>query len=83
MHRLGAQLYTRLGTLADHLNKIGAHLDKAVGAYNSALANIDSRVMVTARKLSELGVTARPSPRDTQLDAIDSRPRRASQDDTD
>ncbi|STC95149.1 DNA recombination protein [Corynebacterium renale] len=83
IHRLGAQLYTRLGTLADHLNKIGAHLDKAVSAYNSALANIDSRVMVTARKLSELGVTARPSPRDTQLDAIDSRPRRASQDDTD
>jgi Uncharacterized protein conserved in bacteria len=62
VQRLGKQLYTRLGTMAEHFNRIGSSLDKAVDAFNSTLNSIDSRVMVTARKLGEIGVVSPTTP---------------------
>ena len=59
IQRLGSQLYTRLGTMAEHYNRLGASLDKAVEAFNATLGSMDSRVMVTARKLEEAQVPAR------------------------
>lgn len=59
IQRLGAQLHQRLSTMAEHYNRVGASLDKAVEAYNATLASMDSRVMVTARKLEEAQVPSR------------------------
>lgn len=56
VQKLGKELYSRLTTLADHYDRVGKSLDKAVDAYNSALASWDSRVMVTAQKLADLDV---------------------------
>lgn len=58
VQRLGAQLHNRLGTMAEHYNRLGASLDKAVEAFNATLGSMDSRVMVTARRLKDLGVPA-------------------------
>ncbi len=52
---LGEQLYDRLRTFATHLSGIKKGLDSAVSAYNSAAGSFESRVLVSARKLSELG----------------------------
>ncbi len=51
---LGRELYSRLGVVAAHLDKLGGHLGKAVDSFNSTVSSVDSRVTVTARKLSEL-----------------------------
>ena len=59
VQRLGAELHQRLSTMAQHYNKVGASLEKAVEAYNATLASMDSRVMVTARKLEEAHIPSR------------------------
>ncbi|MEO8750632.1 MAG: DNA recombination protein RmuC [Allobranchiibius sp.] len=58
---LGSTLYARLATLGQHADKLGASLRKSVEAYNSLLGTLESRVLVTARKMHELGVADRPA----------------------
>ena len=52
---LGQELYERLSVLSDHWNKVGRSLTTAVDAYNQAVASLESRVLVPARKLKEHG----------------------------
>ncbi|MCR9130030.1 MAG: DNA recombination protein RmuC [Alphaproteobacteria bacterium] len=51
---LGAELYDRLGTFADHLGRVGSGLRSATGNYNKAVASLEGRVLVSARKMAEL-----------------------------
>jgi DNA recombination protein RmuC len=51
---LGKELFKRLSDMADHWNKVGRGLEKAVEAYNSAVGSFESRVMVSARRFEDL-----------------------------
>jgi DNA recombination protein RmuC len=53
---LGRELYARLSGLGRHLDKVGKSLTTAVGAYNMAVGTMESRVLVSARRLASLGV---------------------------
>ena len=53
---LGRELYDRLAGLGRHLERVGRSLTSAVGSYNQAVGALESRVLVSARKLSALGV---------------------------
>jgi DNA recombination protein RmuC len=55
---LGRQLYDRISKLAEHFETVGRSLAKSVQAYNSAVGTLESRVLVTARRLKDKGVTA-------------------------
>ena len=77
IQRLGSQLYTRLGTMAEHYNRLGASLDKAVEAFNATLGSMDSRVMVTARRLKDLNVPAHTSAAPATLNPVSTRTRTA------
>jgi DNA recombination protein RmuC len=52
---LGAELYKRLSDMTGYFSKVGASLDKAVEFYNKAVGSFDARVLVAARRFSELG----------------------------
>lgn len=47
-------LYDRVRAFAGHISAIGANLEKAVGAYNSAVGSMESRVLPQGRKIKEL-----------------------------
>ncbi len=54
---LGRELYDRLGTMGDHLGRMGRSLTSAVDAYNRTVGSFESRVFTTARRLRDLHVT--------------------------
>lgn len=56
---LGRDLHRRLGTFAGHLDRVGARLRGAVGAYNEAVGSFDSRVLPSARRFADHGVVDR------------------------
>ncbi len=56
VQRLGVELYQRLSVLGDHVAGVGKGLSSAVNAYNKAVGSLEGRVLVTARRFSELGV---------------------------
>lgn len=76
---LGRELYARLNTMGEHYNKVGKNLEKAVEAYNSTLSCMDSRVMVSARRLNDLDIPARTDKLPTHLQSVDTWPKRAVQ----
>ncbi len=78
VQRLGKQLYSRLNTMASHYNRVGQSLDKAVDAYNSTLNSIDSRIMVTARKLSDMNVVSHTATRIVEPKTITIKSKHAS-----
>ncbi len=75
VHRLGRELHARLGTWSSHLDQVGRSLNGAVTAYNSAVGSLDTRVLVSARRFEELGVTDDElgPPRTVGLRAVDRR----------
>jgi DNA recombination protein RmuC len=52
---LARDLHGRLATFGTHLAKIGSALDSAIGHYNSSVGSYESRVLVSARRLAQLG----------------------------
>jgi DNA recombination protein RmuC len=69
----GKDLYDRIVVLMNHFNKMGSSLEGAVSAYNATLSSMDARVLVTARKIAELGARSDKELPDGKT--IDSRPR--------
>jgi DNA recombination protein RmuC len=53
---LGREVYDRLSGLSRHLERVGKSLTSAVGSYNQAVGTLETRVLVSARKLAALGV---------------------------
>lgn len=58
VYELGKELHARLATVGGHLDKLGGQLGKAVESFNSTVSSMESRVLVTARRLSEMGVAS-------------------------
>ncbi|HEY7724770.1 MAG TPA: DNA recombination protein RmuC [Anaeromyxobacteraceae bacterium] len=52
---LGAELFDRLATLGGHASRLGRELSGAVLAYNDLVGSLEARVLVSARRLRDLG----------------------------
>lgn len=52
----GRELYGRLATLGWHAAKLGRSLSGSVEAYNALVGGLEARVLVSARRLHELGL---------------------------
>ncbi len=55
---LGSELYERVALMADHIENVGMNLRQAGAAYDKFVGSLESRVLVTARRFRELGVSA-------------------------
>ncbi|HKB30726.1 MAG TPA: DNA recombination protein RmuC [Streptosporangiaceae bacterium] len=53
---LGRELYDRIGGMGKHVDRLGRALTNAVSTYNQAVGSLENRVLVSARKLNQLGV---------------------------
>src|SRR5262249_46740701 len=53
---LGRELYDRIASLGKHVDGLGKALTNAVSTYNRTVGSLESRVLVTARKLNEVGL---------------------------
>ena len=53
---LGRQLHKRIGTMAGHLAKLGRAIGTTANAYNDTVGSLERQVLVSARKLSDMGV---------------------------
>jgi len=70
---LGRNLYERIAKLAEHFENVGRSLAKSVTAYNSAVGTLESRVLVTARRLKDKGIA--PAEELPEVETIDHTPR--------
>ncbi|MGI8947423.1 MAG: DNA recombination protein RmuC [Ornithinimicrobium sp.] len=74
--RLGSELHTRLATLGKHVGEMGSALSRSVETYNRMVGTLESRVMVTSRKMHEIGVVGEAPP---ALEAVATTPRPLTQ----
>jgi DNA recombination protein RmuC len=54
MIKLGKELYDRVGKVALVADKLGRSINTTVKDYNSFVSSLESRMLVTARKLNDL-----------------------------
>ncbi|HLY86502.1 MAG TPA: DNA recombination protein RmuC [Gaiellaceae bacterium] len=66
---LGRELYGRLATLTDHFAKVGRGLETAVRSYNETVGSLETRVLPSARKFRDQGIS--PASELTELPAVD------------
>ncbi|MBN4079325.1 DNA recombination protein RmuC [Beggiatoa alba] len=59
IREVGEELYGRLATFAEHLGKMGKNLNSSVHHYNKAVASFDTRVLPSARKFTEMGISSK------------------------
>lgn len=59
IRQVGDELYQRLATFADHLNKVGKSLNNSMQHYNKAVGSFDTRILPSARKFTEMGIAAK------------------------
>jgi DNA recombination protein RmuC len=54
--RMGAELYERLATAAEHLKRVGGGLESAVNNYNKFVGSFERNVLSSGKRLAEKGV---------------------------
>jgi DNA recombination protein RmuC len=58
IREIGSELYHRLAVFTEHLSKIGKSLTNSVQTFNKAVGSLDTRILPSAKKFTELGITS-------------------------
>lgn len=70
---IGRELYERVDTVLESVEKTGRGLETAINAYNKMVGSIEGRMLSTLRKFKDVGVTSSEL---TEISNIESAPRR-------
>ena len=70
---LGKELYERITKFAEYFEKVGRSLKQSVESYSQAVGSLESRVLIPARKLKEMGVSSKEL---KEIDPVDVIPRK-------
>lgn len=80
IRKLAEDLYHRLATYGEHMNRVGKSLGSAVDHFNKAVGSLERNVLPGARKFTELGV--HPKKDMPELDPLDHQPRKLDSDES-
>ncbi|WP_304511450.1 DNA recombination protein RmuC [Desulfobacula sp.] len=58
IRNLGIELFSRLCSMTDNINRLGKDIEKCVTTYNRTVGAMETRVMSTAKKLESLDVSS-------------------------
>ncbi|MGH8280357.1 MAG: DNA recombination protein RmuC [Gammaproteobacteria bacterium] len=73
IRKLGEELYKRLATFTEHLDKLGHTLGQSVEHYNRAVGSFEHQVLPGARRFPEMGIQEKKSL--PELDPVEVTPR--------
>ncbi len=65
IRELGENLYQRIATLTEHFARLGQSLDSSVEHFNRAIGSLERQLIPSARKMHELGISAKKKPAPT------------------
>jgi len=71
---LGRELYTRLNSMAKHIDKLGRDIERCTGTYNDVIGSFERRVLTSARRFKDLGISL---PGDKDIVRIESAEKKA------
>ncbi|PID73107.1 MAG: hypothetical protein CSB33_05485 [Desulfobacterales bacterium] len=74
--KLGKELYERLYSLIEHVNRLGKDLERCNNGYNKLVGSLSRRVIVSARKFEELGLPTRNGQPLPDVEPVERVPRR-------
>jgi DNA recombination protein RmuC len=57
IQQLGRELYDRLATMVDHLDRVGTSIKQAADHYDRFIGSLEQKVLPGARRFKELGVS--------------------------
>lgn len=58
IQQLGRELYDRLTTMVEHLDRVGTGIKQAADSYDRFIGSLEQKVLPSARRFKELGVTS-------------------------
>ncbi len=58
IRELGLELFERLSTMAGHMNRLGKDIERTAATFNRTVGAMEKRVLVSARKFENLGVSS-------------------------
>ena len=67
--KVGHELYDRLGTMGSHTARMGTALQRSVEAYNQMVGALETRVLVSARRMRDLEIVEDELPQPMPLEA--------------
>ncbi|MGI8536258.1 MAG: DNA recombination protein RmuC [Mycobacteriales bacterium] len=68
--RAGQELYSRLGTLGGHVDKLGRSLGVAVNDFNKTVGSMERTLLPAARRIAELSLAGEAPDPPRQVDAL-------------
>jgi DNA recombination protein RmuC len=79
---LGSELFERLSTMGQHINNLGRDIERSTHTYNKVVGSLERRVLSSARKFKDLGITQKDQNKTLSVTHIDSNTRTLRIDDS-